>query len=211
MATHDYDIANAAGSVVRTDLNNVLDAILTNNSSTVAGAPTGTGRANYMWWFDTDNNIMKMRNDGDDAWISVLSFDFTADNVEGIWIDGVLITTPADTAIQQEWTKQQNFNATTLTDAATIAWNTDDNQVCSVTITASRTMGLPTNMNDGSIYSLTVIQGGAGNFDITWDGVFKFPGGTAPSLSTAASARDEFTFKSDGTNMYELGRNLDVK
>ena len=44
MATHDYVIDNSTGANVRTDLNNVLQAILTNNSS--GSAPSTT--AAYM-------------------------------------------------------------------------------------------------------------------------------------------------------------------
>ena len=58
MATHDYVIDNSTGANVRTDLNNVLQAILTNNSS--GSAPSTT--ASYMLWADTSNNILKMRN-----------------------------------------------------------------------------------------------------------------------------------------------------
>ena len=69
MATHDYVIDNASGSAVRTDLNNVLQAILTNNSS--SSAPSTT--AAYMLWADTSNNILKMRNSANDAWINLFS------------------------------------------------------------------------------------------------------------------------------------------
>ena len=69
MATHDYVIDNASGSAVRTDLNNVLQAVLTNNSS--ASAPSTT--AAYMLWADTSNNILKMRNSADNAWINLFS------------------------------------------------------------------------------------------------------------------------------------------
>ena len=69
MATHDYGIDNASGSTVRTDLNNVLQAVLTNNSS--SSAPSTT--AAYMLWADTSNNILKMRNSADNAWINLFS------------------------------------------------------------------------------------------------------------------------------------------
>ena len=58
MATHDYVIDNSTGANVRTDLNNVLQAILTNNSS--GSAPSTT--AAYMLWADTSNALLKMRN-----------------------------------------------------------------------------------------------------------------------------------------------------
>ena len=69
MATHDYVIDNASGSSVRSDLNNVFQAILTNNSS--SSAPSTT--AAYMFWADTSNNILKMRNSADNAWINLFS------------------------------------------------------------------------------------------------------------------------------------------
>ena len=69
MATHDYVIDNASGSAVRTDLNNVLQAVLTNNSS--SSAPSTT--AAYMLWADTSNNILKMRNSADNAWINLFT------------------------------------------------------------------------------------------------------------------------------------------
>ena len=67
MATHDYVIDNSTGANVRTDLNNVLQAILTNNSS--GSAPSTT--AAYMLWADTSNNILKMRNSANDGWIDL--------------------------------------------------------------------------------------------------------------------------------------------
>ena len=69
MATHDYVIDNASGSAVRTDLNNVFQAILTNNSS--GSAPSTT--AAYMLWADTSNNILKMRNSADNGWINLFT------------------------------------------------------------------------------------------------------------------------------------------
>ena len=73
MATHDYVIDNASGSAVRTDLNNVLQAVLTNNSS--SSAPSTT--AAYMLWADTSNNILKIRNSANDAWIELFQLDGT--------------------------------------------------------------------------------------------------------------------------------------
>lgn len=67
MATHDYDIANGTGAAVRADINLVLDAIVSNNSS--ASEP-GTTFA-YMWWVDTTNNQIKIRNSANDGWIVV--------------------------------------------------------------------------------------------------------------------------------------------
>lgn len=97
-----------------------------------------------------------------------------------------------------------------LTDAATISWDTSLGQVATFTfVSSNRTMGAPTNLVNGGFYSLAVIQN-AGSNTLTWNSVFKWANGSAPTLSTAASARDYFTFRSDGTNLYEQGRSLGV-
>ena len=97
-----------------------------------------------------------------------------------------------------------NFN---LTDAATIAWDTATagGQVATFTfVSSNRTMGAPTNLVNGAFYALAVIQN-AGSNTLTWNSVFKFAGGIAPTLSTAAGAKDYFTFRSDGVSLFQQG------
>jgi hypothetical protein len=108
------------------------------------------------------------------------------------------------------FSKQQYFGNATLTDAATIAWNAETAQVATFTfVSSNRTMGAPTNLVSGAYYGLAVIQN-AGSNTLTWNSVFKWTGGTAPTLSTGAGAKDYFVFRSDGTNLYEQGRSLGV-
>ena len=118
--------------------------------------------------------------------------------------------TIAGLSVAQEFTATQNFNATTLTDAASIDWDASANQVTSVTLTDDRTFAAPTNMVDGGVYVLTIIQDATGTRVPSFNAVFKFAGGTAPTLTTTAAARDILVFNSDGTNMYEIGRSLNV-
>jgi hypothetical protein len=108
------------------------------------------------------------------------------------------------------FTAQQYFGAATLTDGATISWAVGAAQVATVTIAGNRTFGAPTGLVNGGFYSLCVIQDGTGSRTITWNAVFDWAGGTAPTLSTAANAKDFFVFRSDGTNLYEQGRSLGV-
>jgi hypothetical protein len=79
----------------------------------------------------------------------------------------------------------------TLTDAATIAWNMALGVNAKVTITASRAVGLPTNLFDGMSYALYVTQGGVGSFGLTWDAIFDWGISGAPSLSTTAGKTDQ--------------------
>lgn len=97
-----------------------------------------------------------------------------------------------------------------LTDASTVAWDTNTGQVATFTfVSTNRTMGAPTNLVSGAFYGLAVIQNGGSN-TLTWNSVFKWTGGSAPTLSTAAGAKDYFVFRTDGTNLYEQGRSLGV-
>lgn len=96
---------------------------------------------------------------------------------------------------------QANILSQTLTDGATISWNTALGQVATVTLGGNRTVGAPSNLKIGT-YILHVIQDGAGNRTLTWNSVFKWPAGVSPILSTAGGSRDVITFISDGTNMY---------
>lgn len=118
--------------------------------------------------------------------------------------------TIAGLSVAQEFTATQNFNATTLTDGATISWDASANQVTSVTLAGDRTFAAPTNMVDGGVYVLTIVQDATGTRVPSFNAVFKFAGGTAPTLTTTAAARDILVFNSDGTNMYEIGRSLNV-
>ena len=108
-------------------------------------------------------------------------------------------TAPAEVKATVGWAAN-----TALTDAATVAWDTN-NQVATFTfVSSNRTMGAPTNLKNGAFYALAVIQN-AGSNTLTWNSVFKWAAGVAPTLSTAAGAKDYFTFRSDGTNLYQQG------
>lgn len=90
MAQHDYDIANQSGANFRADLNNALDAIVSNNSGSSEPSTTFA----YEWWIDTTNNVLKLRNSANNAWIS-LPLSITADNSTpaGLTVNGNLATT----------------------------------------------------------------------------------------------------------------------
>jgi len=67
VATHDYIIANGTGAAVRSDLNDALLAIVSNNSSATAPATTYA----YQWWPDTTAGLLKIRNSANNAWVTV--------------------------------------------------------------------------------------------------------------------------------------------
>ena len=73
MAQHDYNIANGTGAAVRSDLNNALAAIVSNNSGSTEPATTFA----FQWWADTNASQLKLRNAANDAWIVIQELDGT--------------------------------------------------------------------------------------------------------------------------------------
>ena len=71
MATHDYNLANQDGASFRSDLNNALAAIVSNNSSSTSPATTFA----HQIWVDTTANVIKQRNAANDAWIELWRID----------------------------------------------------------------------------------------------------------------------------------------
>ena len=111
------------------------------------------------------------------------------------------------TATAREYTKTQNFNATTLSDGANISWDLSQNQVAVVTLAGNRTLDAPSNQVAGATYILIVKQDGTGNRTLnTSASAYKFPGGTEPTLSTGANAVDILSFVSDGSSMFGVAQ-----
>ena len=95
MANHDYNIANQTAPNFRADLNNALLAIVSTNSG--SSAPSTTF-ANQLW-YDTTNNKLMMRNEADNAWITVFESDQTNNRVNLI-TDDIQYATSAVTEVK---------------------------------------------------------------------------------------------------------------
>lgn len=102
--------------------------------------------------------------------------------------------------VAEYWT-YINGKTTTLTDAASIAWDLSAGNIATVTLGGNRTLANPTQLAVGT-YVLKVIQDGTGSRTLAYGNNFKWPSATAPTLSTAASAVDILTFICDGSSMY---------
>ena len=67
----DYDIANASGAAVRSDINLVLDAVKTLNSG--SGDPVNA--VAFMLYGDTSDNILKVRNSANSSFTEIGSIN----------------------------------------------------------------------------------------------------------------------------------------
>lgn len=77
-----------------------------------------------------------------------------------------------------------------LTDAATIDTDAALSNHFLVTLGGNRTLANPTNLRDGGIYNFYVKQDGTGARTLAYGSLFKWPGGTAPTLTAAGNSLD---------------------
>jgi hypothetical protein len=85
--------------------------------------------------------------------------------------------------------REKTYSATATGGSTTIDLTNGNSQV--LTLNASTTLTLTGATSSTSCtLSLHVVQDGTGGRTITWPAGVKWPGGTAPTLSTAASAHD---------------------
>ena len=172
-----------------------LAAPLLDIQSTAAGSPelrflqTGDKKGSLQYLDSGD--IFKLDGDGEIQLSPNNTTAFTLNTLGvGIFEGNVQVK-------GQAWSDAQ-----TLTDGATISWNTDLGNAAVVTLAGNRTMAAPTNLKNGGTYTLKIVQDVTGTRTLTWNAVFKWPGGTAPVLSTVGSSIDVATFISDGTDLY---------
>jgi hypothetical protein len=94
MSQHDFNIANQSFPATRTDLNNALAALASNSSG---DAEPGTTYSN-QWWYETDTNTLKLRNEANNAWIEIATLDQSNNNVLSITTQGLTLGATVITA-----------------------------------------------------------------------------------------------------------------
>jgi len=132
VSQNDFNIANQGFPSFRSDLNNALQALASNNAG---AAEPSTTYAN-QWWYDTTTGLLKLRNEANTNWVAPNFGEISNVNITGGTIDGAVIggTTPAA------------ITGTTLTaTGAFTSLGIDDNATSTaITIDASGNVGIGT-------------------------------------------------------------------
>ena len=102
-------------------------------------------------------------------------------------------------------------NITALSDGATITIDMATACHHSVTLGGNRTFAAPSNQVVGQSGSIIITQDGTGSRTAAFNAAFKFVGGTAPTLSTAANAVDRIDYLVTASNVVHAVISLDVK
>ena len=102
-------------------------------------------------------------------------------------------------------------NITALSDGSTITIDMATACHHSVTLAGNRTFAAPSNQVIGQSGSIFITQDGTGSRTATFNSAFKFVGGTAPTLSTAANAVDRIDYIIKSSNVIHCSVSFDVK
>lgn len=191
--------ANTASAIVARDASGNFSA------GTITAALSGTASAATA--LATARNIQGVAFDGT-ANITVVTAG-TGISVAGTAVanTGVLsvngstgaVTNVAVTNAAQSFTAAQRGSITALTDGATITPDFAVANNFSVTLGGNRTLANPTNLTAGQSGCIWITQDGTGSRTLAYGSSWDFTGGTAPTLTTTASARDCLVYSVQST------------
>jgi hypothetical protein len=100
----------------------------------------------------------------------------------------------AKTDTSQVFTAAQRGTITTLTSGATVTPDFAASNNYSLTLDQNLTIANPTNLVAGQSGSIFLVQDGTGSRTASWGSYWDFAGGTAPTLTTTASAVDRVDY-----------------
>jgi hypothetical protein len=73
-----------------------------------------------------------------------------------------------------------------------------------ITLNGALTLSNPTSVTIGQSGTICLKQDGVGSRSVSWGTMYKWPGGTVPSLSTAANAEDEFAYYIESASVIKM-------
>ena len=210
MSQHDFNIANQSFPATRTDLNNALAALASTSSG---DAEPSTTYANQLW-YETDTNTLKIRNEANNGWVTVLTLDtgVTATATElnyndvttlGLSEASKVVTADANGVVTLDNGFSEEYAAVTST-SNTVSLNLQTASNFSHTLTEDTTVSFTNPAASGKVSAATlrVIQDSTARA-ITWNAAIKWGAATAPTLSTASGDVDVFVlYTVDGGTTY---------
>lgn len=92
------------------------------------------------------------------------------------------------------WSAGQSSAPVALTFGTTITPNLSNGNIFTVTLTGNTTLANPSNLVAGQCGQIFITQDSTGARTLAYGSEWKFPGGTAPVLTTTAAATDVLSF-----------------
>jgi hypothetical protein len=119
--------------------------------------------------------------------------------------------TVAGRNVLQTFSAAQRGSVVALTDGATITPDFAGGNFYSVTLGGNRTLANPSNIAAGQSGVIVITQDGTGGRTLAYGSYWKFPGGTAPTLTTTAAAVDVLAWYAESTTRITARLISDVK
>lgn len=117
----------------------------------------------------------------------------------------------AKTDVVQSFSVAQRGTITALTDGSTITPDFAAANNFSLTIGGNRTLANPTNLTAGQSGIIVITQDGTGSRTLAYGSYWKFSNGTAPTLTTTASAVDVLAYYVESSTRITAKLVTDVK
>jgi hypothetical protein len=117
----------------------------------------------------------------------------------------------AVTNVAQSFTAAQRGSISALTDGSSITPDFSVANNFSLTIGGNRTLANPTNLTAGQSGVIVITQDGTGSRTLAYGSYWKFPTGTAPTLTTTASAVDVLAYYVESSTRITARLISDVK
>ena len=217
MSQNDFTLANQSFPAFRADLNSALQALASNNSG---GSAPSTTFAN-MWWYDTSNNIMYIRNEDNDAWIKFAELDQANDKfvLSGtLQLDDGTVSAPALTfnsdtnmGIYRGGTDILKF-VTAGTDAITINASQQTTFAGNIDVTGTATTDRLLSIDTtGTNYSMIENRGASALKDTLVLRNFSSNSGTGAKLIFAPTTSDVTTRHSAIAGVQNVNNNIDLR
>ena len=189
-----------------------LAALTSTEIGIIDGATVSTAELNTLDGFTGDKDDLIYAKDLKATGVTTTEFDY---------LDGVTssIQTQLDAkgvgdavlASDQSWSGAQRGTINALTSAATVTIDFNAGNNYSITLGHNVAFANPTNQTAGQSGSIFLTQDGTGSRAPTWGTDWDWAGGTAPTLTTTASAVDRVDYIIAASTKIHAVATLDVK
>jgi len=196
---------------VTSNIQTQLDAKQTTDADLTALSSCQTGAATALALL-TSTEVAIL----DDATVTTAELNIldgvTSTATELNLLDGKTAVGDALLASDQNWTGAQRGAITALSSSSnSTAVDFDSGNNFSLTLAENSTLAQPSNQTAGQSGSIFITQDGTGSRTLAYHGDWDFPGGTAPTLTTTASAVDRIDYIVAAANKIHAVASLDVK